>query len=659
MAWGGWLRRWISDDGLIVLRTVRNLMAGNGPVFNAGERVEANTSTIWQYLIWAAAELTGARLETVSLFLALGLSVLAVGGAALTTGLLASHKPGRDALVMVPVGLVAYVALPPARDFATSGLEWGLCLFWVAGLWLGLVCWVCADTPRGRGLVLGGLAFWAGLSWLVRPELALYGGLTGIYLLVAHRSWRATAIIIGCGLPVPAAYQLFRMGYYGLLVPHTAVAKAASGSDWGNGWAYLRDFVGAYQLWFPALLLGIIAVILAVCAFRPRARTPRSEQASRPQCGGAHLRTPVGITALILVCGFLYFLYVLRVGGDFMHGRMWLIILFTLLLPVSVVPVADLRAAARGGGRLRPDATDREASPARHEKRRVASGGGSEKFARAAVPVAAVLVVSWAGCVTAVGHRWDLVEVAAAPTGIVDERAFWTDKLNLEAGRSPLYATDYLGMPTMRTFPAALHKAQRDNDAQIVQLMVDPEIPEYDWVTVPRSTGTDGTPENLREAPMTLYLINLGMTSMNSPLDVRVLDTFGLATPLAGRQPRDEDARVGHNKALPFEWQLADGASDLYRLPVGADPWRTAQARRALGTAELQELFASYREPLTFARFVRNIGYAVTGGRTLQLNPDPGAYAQAGQSDVQQQHGDAQSEHASPGMPQGPVAPHP
>ena len=39
-AWGAWQRRWIADDGLIVLRTVRNLMAGNGPVFNEGERVD-------------------------------------------------------------------------------------------------------------------------------------------------------------------------------------------------------------------------------------------------------------------------------------------------------------------------------------------------------------------------------------------------------------------------------------------------------------------------------------------------------------------------------------------------------------------------------------------------------------------------------------------
>ena len=53
--WGAWQRRWIADDGLIVLRTVRNLLAGNGPVFNQGERVEANTSVVWTYLVYLAS----------------------------------------------------------------------------------------------------------------------------------------------------------------------------------------------------------------------------------------------------------------------------------------------------------------------------------------------------------------------------------------------------------------------------------------------------------------------------------------------------------------------------------------------------------------------------------------------------------------------------
>ncbi len=77
--WGAWQRRWIADDGLIVLRTVRNLLAGNGPVFNAGERVEANTSTVWTYLMYLGGLVGGpVRLEYVALTLALVLSVLGV-----------------------------------------------------------------------------------------------------------------------------------------------------------------------------------------------------------------------------------------------------------------------------------------------------------------------------------------------------------------------------------------------------------------------------------------------------------------------------------------------------------------------------------------------------------------------------------------------------
>src|SRR5690625_7989177 len=83
----GFERRWVSDDGLIVLRTVRNLLAGNGPVFNAGERIEANTSTVWTYLVYLGSWLGGpVRLGYVELGFALELRlagmVLIIAGAA-------------------------------------------------------------------------------------------------------------------------------------------------------------------------------------------------------------------------------------------------------------------------------------------------------------------------------------------------------------------------------------------------------------------------------------------------------------------------------------------------------------------------------------------------------------------------------------------------
>ncbi|MFN8068206.1 MAG: hypothetical protein U0R77_05300, partial [Mycolicibacterium insubricum] len=135
-AWGAWQRRWIADDGLIVLRTVRNLLAGNGPVFNAGERVEANTSTAWTYLMYLGGWVGGpVRLEYVALALALALSVAGVALAMLGAArLYAPSLVGRRALLL-PAGAVVYIAVPPARDFATSGLENGLALTYIGVLW--------------------------------------------------------------------------------------------------------------------------------------------------------------------------------------------------------------------------------------------------------------------------------------------------------------------------------------------------------------------------------------------------------------------------------------------------------------------------------------------------------------------------------------------
>lgn len=117
-AWGAWQRRWIADDGLIVLRTVRNLLAGNGPVFNAGERVESNTSTLWTYLNYVGALVGGpVRLEYIALTLAYGLSIIGVVLVMLGTArLYAPGLRGRQALLL-PAGCWS---TSPSRRRGTS-----------------------------------------------------------------------------------------------------------------------------------------------------------------------------------------------------------------------------------------------------------------------------------------------------------------------------------------------------------------------------------------------------------------------------------------------------------------------------------------------------------------------------------------------------------
>ena len=52
-------RRWITDDGLIYIRPIRQIIAGRGPTFNPGERVESATSALWQWLVALVAWISG------------------------------------------------------------------------------------------------------------------------------------------------------------------------------------------------------------------------------------------------------------------------------------------------------------------------------------------------------------------------------------------------------------------------------------------------------------------------------------------------------------------------------------------------------------------------------------------------------------------------
>ena len=551
--WGGWLRRWMSDDGLIVLRTVRNLLAGNGPVFNVGERVEANTSTLWQYLITAFAWLTDARLESIAMWLALLCTVAAAATATYASG----RFWGRVGPV-IPLGIIIYIALPPARDFATSGLEWGLSLLWIAIWWAALVAW--AEEPLRRRAPLAGyfLAFWCGMSWLVRPELALYGGVTGI-LLIAFTP-RKTPGILAAALPVPAAYQIFRMGYYGLLTPHTAVAKSASGSEWRSGFEYFADFFGYYWLALP--LIGAAAVAVW-------------------QLWGARGRR-LAIVLLTTGVALTHILYVLRVGGDFMHGRMWLLPLFALLLPVMAAPYNRVVAAV------------------------------------------GTAIVVWATVIVLRAHPvdWEPYNTGEKELGIVDERDFWTMAVKRPAGDPPMFAEDFTTSKLMRNWEDALERGIDDDSAQMSLAYVSEEPELYEWFVRDR----EATDSDLRNQPLTIYMVNLGMTSMNAPLNVRVLDTVGLATPIAARMPRDPDGRVGHDKALDQIWQAADADTDLDKLPEFVDKQQALQARAALRTDDIAELLATSREPMSWGRFWANVRYSLGPGRTLMLDDDPSTY---------------------------------
>ncbi|MET7769163.1 flagellar motor control protein ZomB [Nocardia sp. NPDC005366] len=566
---GGWQRRWIADDGLIVLRTVRNLMAGNGPVFNAGERVETNTSTAWTYIVWFFSWLTQLRLEYVVLGIALTLSLAAVVFAMLGSARLWG---GTGSALLLPAGALVYIAVPPARDYVTSGLESSLVICWLGLLWWQLVRWSRADRVRVGGMF--GLVFLAGLAPLIRPEMALVGVLALLMIFLAPMPESRVGPIVLRGLVVAAAglvplgYQIWRMGYYGLPYPNTAVAKDAGGAKWGQGFTYLWDLIGPYYLLVPLLVL-LVAGLAAARVARTRTRTDATGPAPRRSIQWVRewLRSPSAVVALILMSALILTVYALRVGGDFMHGRMLLPQLFLFLLPVAVLPI---RLPERGLRHL--DVTF------------------------------VVLAVAW---LATIGWALFAADTTAIKTGtkisssgIVDERVYYV----LNTGHDhPIRAEDYLDYPRIR---AMVDDIAATPDGGL--LLNSPSFTFW-YIAPPPQPIPDGG------AGHTVYFLNLGMTSMNVPLDVRVIDQMGLAYPLAAHTERLEDGRIGHDKNLYPDWVVVEAGM------VDRKPWMpwyldedwVIQARTAMSCPDTQALLISYRDPLTFERFRHNFKNAL------------------------------------------------
>ncbi|WP_275450756.1 terminal beta-(1-_2)-arabinofuranosyltransferase [Mycobacterium sp. UM_CSW] len=570
--WGAWQRRWIADDGLIVLRTVRNLLAGNGPVFNQGERVEANTSTAWTYLMYVGSWVGGPmRMEYVALALALTLSVLGVAFLMLGAGrLYAPSLRGRRA-IMLPAGALVYIALPPARDFATSGLESGLALAYLGLLWWMMVCW--AQPVRGRPggpVFVSALAFVAGFSVLVRPELALMGGLALIMMLIAARTWRRRALVVVAGGFLPVAYEIFRMGYYGLLVPGTALAKDAAGDKWSQGMIYLSNFNAPYAVWVPVLLLVPLGVLVVVARRRPSFLRP----ALSPDYGrlARAVQSPSAVVAFVLVSGLLQGLYWIRQGGDFMHARVLLAPLFCLLAPVAVVPV------------VLPDGQDYS-----RETGYWAAGAAGALW---------LGVAGWSlWAANSPGMGDDATHVTYS--GIVDERRFYAQATG---HAHPLTAADYLDYPRMAAVLTAL-----DNTPEGALLL--PSGNYTQWDLVPMLQPAPGDAKAPQKPQHAVFFTNLGMLGMNVGLDVRVIDQIGLANPLAQHTERLKHGRIGHDKNLFPDWVIADGPwVKLYPgIPGYLDVNWVAQAVAALQCPETKAMLSSVRAPMTLHRFVSNV----------------------------------------------------
>ena len=302
---------WLSDDAYVSFRTADNLVHGYGLTWNVQERVQAYTNPLWMLLFAGVYWLTHEAFYT-AIFLSITVSVAAVAWFAWK---IAKTRSAAVLGVLVLTVSMAFV------DYSTSGLENPLThLLLVLFLWLYLTRETIAeetiaegdlppapeDAPAktdgagSRGLPFdalpGVLSMLAALSAVNRMDSLLLFMPALLYVLWRRRTWRCLGWMAAGTLPL-LLWLGFSLVYYGFPFPNTAYAKLNNGIA---GRALAEQ--GCYYLWnslkFDPLTLTTIVFALGVACWRRRWR---------------ELAVALGI--------FLYLLYIVKIGGDFMSGR--------------------------------------------------------------------------------------------------------------------------------------------------------------------------------------------------------------------------------------------------------------------------------------------------------------------------------------------------
>lgn len=272
---------WVCDDAFITFRTIDNFVHGYGLRWNVDERVQTYTHPLWMFLVAAFYRFTGEPYFT-SLAISMALSL----GAVLVVVTRIAVRPG--------TAWFAATALLLSRafvDYSTSGLENPLTHFLLAVFFAVYF----SDRPEDRRIGL--LALLTTLLMVNRLDTGLLV-LPALSVAVWARRSRLTVIKVGFGFLPLLAWEVFSLVYYGFPFPNTAYAKLQTGVAAGELFTQGLLYLASSLSMDPPTLVTIAATAIVGLA-----------------CGDRR-------TWAILAGVAVYVCYTLRIGGDFMSGRL-------------------------------------------------------------------------------------------------------------------------------------------------------------------------------------------------------------------------------------------------------------------------------------------------------------------------------------------------
>ena len=365
---------WLTDDAFISFRYAQNMAQGHGLIYNLGERVEGYTNFLWTVLaalvLWLGGDISwwayaaGMLLGLLIVLLSFKLAAQLLGDAwglvaalivATNQGLLiyTTRGAGLETGLFTFLGLAGVYALlsglSGCRALELSGAG-------AVGRWSGGVGSKGAqNAKRSSSFRTAGLLL--ALATLTRPEAALIFGvclgfiiINSLYprlvnpnpqtptpqskiphplnsklktqnskLIIQHSTFNiqhlTIPIFIASYLAIVLPYFLWRLSYYGDLLPNTFYAKTGGGTlAMLRGLEYAARF--GLAMGGPLLLLALVPIL--------------------GKTKSAILSRMLGWPGMMLAVCVLYTTYIVRVGGDHFPAQRF----FVPLLPWLAVLIA-------------------------------------------------------------------------------------------------------------------------------------------------------------------------------------------------------------------------------------------------------------------------------------------------------------------------------
>lgn len=289
-----WSNRFIQDDAFISFRYAANFVHGYGLTWNPGEpNIEGYTNPLWTLLMTIPI-----RLGYDPILFSFSLGIVCFLCTLLATYRLALGVLGCARLATLCVILLG--ANYTFSAYATGGLETQMQAMLLVCVAL-MVFRIC-HTDQRRPFDLAVVSIVTAAAVLTRldsllPIVVIYLALLWA-LLKSHNTPAVKCIYIAAallpGLVIGMSYGLWKLVYYGDLLPNTYYAKAACGTSLVRGVKYVWGFLGTYG-WLPFMALALARI---------RHIGARS----------------LWIRPLLIVIA-VWIVYVVKVGGCFMEFR--------------------------------------------------------------------------------------------------------------------------------------------------------------------------------------------------------------------------------------------------------------------------------------------------------------------------------------------------